>query len=61
MYLRWLVNPDPVWNAKKRAEEIVERNKGARLNVLRLRRQLKDLADEAEKMGLLQSEETTRV
>ena len=55
MYLRWLVDPRPALEAKLRTQEIVQRNKDAKINVIKLRKQLADVAKEAEALGLLAS------
>lgn len=57
MYLRWIVNPGPQTDAVKKVREIVERNKNAKLNVVRMRKQLRELMKEAEALGLLKQDE----
>jgi hypothetical protein len=53
MYLRWIVNPRPANEARKKIAEIITRNKSARNNVIHLRRKLQALEAEAEKLGIL--------
>ena len=55
MYLRWIIDPGPALEAKLRIQEIIQRNKEAKINVLRLRKQLAEAAKEAEALGLLAS------
>lgn len=57
MYLRWVLGPSPSTLAFEKAQIIIKRNKEARTNVIRLRRRLMDLTGEAEKLGLLESNE----
>ena len=53
MYLRWIVDPSPRSVAMQRASEIVEKNKKAKFEVLRLRKKLQILMKEADKLGLV--------
>ncbi len=56
-YLRWIVDLSPQEEAAERAKEIVQENKLAKAKVLRLRKQLLTLLEEAEKLGLVVEEE----
>lgn len=56
MYLRWLADPELTQSrfvAKSRLKEIIDKNKTARLNVTKLRRQLRELIEKAERLGLM--------
>ncbi len=54
MYLRWFVDLKPSSESRnKKVSEIIQRNKEARLNVLQLRRKLRELEREAEKLGIV--------
>ena len=56
MYLRWIVDLRPTLEATRKAHEIIERNKEAKMNVGKLRRQLRELMKEAETLGLLRDD-----
>ena len=53
MYLRWVVDPEPRVVARLRLKEIIDRNKIARINVGKLRRQLRELIERAELFGVV--------
>ena len=53
MYLRWVVDPEPRVVARLRLKEIIDRNKIARLHVGKLRCQLRELIERAERFGLV--------
>ena len=53
MYLRWVVDPKPRVVARLRLKEIIDRNKIARINVGKLRRQLRELIERAELFGVV--------
>ena len=56
LYLRWIVDQSPHQEALKKIDEIIERNRHARSNVLHLRRKLQELEQQAEKLGILKAE-----
>ena len=56
MYLRWLSDPELSKSqgvAKSQLREIIDKNTTARLNVTKLRRQLRELIKKAERSGLM--------
>lgn len=56
MYLRWLIDLKPDKTAARKAQEIVRRNKEVKYEVTRQRKQLRDLLEEAEMLGLFREE-----
>ena len=56
MYLRWLPGPGLTQSqdmAKSRVKEIIDNNANARINVSKLRRQLRELIERAERLGMM--------
>jgi myotubularin-related protein 9 len=59
-YLRWVQDQNNYTYERRKITEIIERNKTAKAQALRLRRELQELQDEAVSLGLLSHETTER-
>lgn len=53
MYLRWFTDPGQQKDIGNKTQDIIQKHKEVKANVIKLRKQLMELVDEAKQLGIL--------